>query len=49
MHALVLVIVPKIGPTLETEVSRLMESGWRDFETYETPCSWQRATPGILR
>src|SRR5688572_17716506 len=39
MHSLVFVIVPKIGPPLETEVSRLMEGAWRDFETYETPCS----------
>jgi hypothetical protein len=39
MHSLVFVIVPEIGPTLETDISRLVEGGWRDFGTYETPCS----------
>jgi len=39
MHSLVFVIVPKIGPALETEVSRLASGGWREFDTYEQPCS----------
>jgi len=39
MHSLVFVIVPRTGAGLETAVSRLMEGSWREFETYEQPCS----------
>jgi hypothetical protein len=39
MHSLVFVILPEVGLTLETDVSRFLEGGWRDFETYEQPCS----------
>ena len=39
MHSLVLVILSEVGPNLEADVSRLLEGGWRTFETYERPCS----------
>lgn len=39
MHSLVFVILSEVGSNLEADVSRLLEGGWRTFETYKRPCS----------
>jgi hypothetical protein len=39
MHSLVFVILSEVGPNLEADVSRLLDGGCREFETYERPCS----------